>query len=138
MRCLRCAIVEDEPLAIQMLNGYISKRFDLTLITTIDNVFDFNAIIKEIVLDVIFLDFKTRGFDGDIDKILKKIPSNLAIVNISASPISYFRNTESVESNNRIYELLKPFSFEKFNRCIDSLLGKKTYPTNSFRDTKQN
>lgn len=123
MRCLICAIVEDEPLAVQMLKGYISKRSDLTLVATIDNVYDFHVIIKRITPDIIFLDFKTPGFDGDVDKILDQISPNSIVINTSASPLSRFRNKEEIENNNKVYELLKPFSLEKFNECIDFLLG---------------
>jgi response regulator of citrate/malate metabolism len=123
MKRLTCAVVEDEPLAIQMLVGYIARRTDLELISVMDNVCDFDEVIKKIMPDIIFLDFKTPCFDGDIGKILISISTASAIINISASPASHFTSTMPKSLNRDIHELLKPFSFEKFNECIDFLLN---------------
>ncbi|MFC6100269.1 LytR/AlgR family response regulator transcription factor [Olivibacter domesticus] len=124
MKRLTCAVVEDEPLAIQMLTGYIARRADLELISVMDNVCDFHDVIKKIAPDLIFLDFQTPCFDGDIGKILISISTRSVIINISASPVSYFTNTLQKSLKRNVYELLKPFSFEKFNECIDFLLNK--------------
>ncbi|WP_134088859.1 LytTR family DNA-binding domain-containing protein [Olivibacter sp. XZL3] len=122
MRRLTCAIVEDEPLAIQMLDGYISRRPDLILISVINNIPDFQAITKTTSHDIVFLDFKIPGFDGDIAKILDRISPTSLIISTSASPISFFNESEKTEASSQVVELLKPFSFERFSACIDSLL----------------
>lgn len=124
IRRLTCAIVENEPLAIQMLAGYIARRADLELISVMDNVCDFHDMMKKIAPDLLFLDFRTPCFDGDIGKILISISTTSIIINTSALPVSYFTNTMPKSLNRTIYELLKPFSFEKFNECIDFLLNK--------------
>lgn len=122
MRRLTCAIVEDEPLAIQMLDGYISRRPDLMLVSVINNMHDFHTIVKTTSHDIVFLDFKIPGFDGDIAKILDRIAPTSLIVNTSASPISFFSEPEKITVSSQVVELLKPFSFERFSACIDSLL----------------
>lgn len=120
-KAITCAIVEDEPLAIQMVSGYIENREDLKLVAIIDNLEDFYNKIGDISPAILFLDFKIPGFDDNIDRMLESIPENTITVLISATPLSYFQNTYHLQKELNIYELLKPFSMEMFNECIENL-----------------
>lgn len=118
---MTCAIVEDEPLAIQMVSGYIKNRSDLKLVAIINNLQDFYDRIGDISPAILFLDFRIPGFDFNVQRMLESIPEETMTVVISATPLSYFQTTYRLKKNVNIYELLKPFSRAMFNECIDDL-----------------
>lgn len=123
MATITCVLVEDEPLAYQMISGYIAQRKELQLIAKIDNLKDFYSKIRATAPSIVFLDFRILGFDGDITRMLGRIPKRSIVVSISACPLSHFQNMYGIKVTGKIYELLKPFSFEKFNRCINDLIS---------------
>ena len=47
---IRCMIVEDEPLSIEIIEKYIGKIPGLDIIATCDNALDAIKILKEIVI----------------------------------------------------------------------------------------
>ena len=53
---ISCIIVEDEPLAVERLKGYISKLPFLTVCSVFDNGIDALVFLKQYDIDLIFLD----------------------------------------------------------------------------------
>jgi two-component system LytT family response regulator len=58
---IRCMIVEDKPLAIDILSAYIEKIADLELTYTTENPLDALQYLKQNDIDLIFLDINTRN-----------------------------------------------------------------------------
>lgn len=61
-----CLIVEDEPLAAEILQSFLEKDSELSLLTICSDAFQANTLLKERKIDLLFLDLNLpiiKGFD---------------------------------------------------------------------------
>lgn len=116
---LRILIIDDEPLAQDVLETYVEKIPELFLVGKCSNAMDANKVINEQPIDLIFLDIHMPHMSGmDFLKTLKNPP---LVILTTAYPNFAL---ESYELNVHDY-LLKPISFERFLKSINRLLGKE-------------
>lgn len=116
---LRILIIDDEPLAQDVLETYALKIPELFLVGKCSNAMDANKIMNEQPIDLIFLDIHMPHMSGmDFLKTLKNPP---LVILTTAYPNFAL---ESYELNVHDY-LLKPISFERFLKSINRLLGKE-------------
>lgn len=116
-----CLVVEDEPLAIEMMVDYIGRRKDLMLVGVVREFADFRQALDKHAPTIIFLDLVippgiSNGFT------YKELPKQASIIVVSAIPVSYYQG-DLPESE--LFELPKPVSFDSFNRCVDAVLAKR-------------
>ena len=108
----KCLIVDDEPLAIKVIESHVGKIPNLEVINTCSNAVEaFDVLLKNHV-DLIFLDVEMPEITGiDLLKSLKKAP---AIIFTTA-----YRDfaLEAYELDAIDY-LLKPIAFERFFKSI--------------------
>lgn len=119
MRKFKCLIVEDEPLAVEVITEYIGQFQELTLAGVCINAIEAMQVLKHTTVDILFLDIHLPRMSGmDMIRSLAKKP---AIVLITAHR-EYA--VEGYELDVADY-LLKPVSFSRFvltvNRIIDRL-----------------
>lgn len=113
---IRCIIVDDEPLAQQVLETYIRKLPELTLVKTCCNTLEAFEIIHQEKIDLILLDIQMPALTGiNFIKSLSQPPS----VIFTTAYLEYA--VESYELNAVDY-LIKPITFERFNTSIRKLL----------------
>lgn len=115
---IRVLIVDDEPLAQDVIETYVQKIPDLFLVGTCKNAIEASSILNKEVVDLIFLDIQMPQLNGiDFIKSLTKKP--LVIITTAFSDYA----VEGFELNVIDY-LLKPISFNRFllaiNRIIES------------------
>lgn len=121
-------IVDDEPLAQDVLETYIEKVPELKLVKKCNNAFEANEALKSNQIDLMFLDIQMPQLTGiDFLKTLSKPP--LVIFTTAYSNYAI----EGFELNALDY-LLKPISVERFmkavNKAVDQLaLQRKETPT---------
>ncbi|MCB0657888.1 MAG: response regulator transcription factor [Saprospiraceae bacterium] len=113
MSKLNVIIVDDEPLALDVLETYIEKVPDLHLVKRCNNAFEANEAINNHRIDLIFLDIQMPQLTGiDFLKTLSHPPmvifttaySNYAIQSYDLDAVDY---------------LLKPISFERFMKAVN-------------------
>lgn len=117
MTC-RCAIIEDEPLAQNVLKKYISEHPALELIDTFNDALDAQKSLPSINIQLIFLDINLPRLTG-IDFL--KTMSHPPLVIITTAYPEYA--VEGYELDIVDY-LLKPFSFERFLKAVNRVLGR--------------
>ncbi len=113
-----CLLVEDEAMGIEMLQDYINRRNDLTLLGTGSQLSEVEQLLNKYSPSIIFLDLiipygEPNNFSYD------KIPDHISIIIISAIPLSHYNGKLP---KGEKFELLKPITFEHFNRCVDSVI----------------
>ena len=113
---IRCIIVEDEPLAQQVISNHITMLPELELVAICGTALAaFDILLRE-KIDLIFLDIKLPSITGiDFIKTLKDPPAVIFTTAYSDFAI------ESYELNAVDY-LLKPITLERFKASIHKYL----------------
>lgn len=111
-------IVEDEPLARGILEGYVSQIPTLSLSASIGNALEAFGILATQQIDLILLDINLPDINGM--KFIKSVKHAPAIIFTTAYPDFALESYEL----NAIDYLLKPISFERFQTAIDKFLNK--------------
>lgn len=112
---IRCAIVDDEPLALDVLENYIEKIDHLELVARVDNAVEAFNLLNKTQVDLLFLDIQMPRLTGL--ELLKNITNPPKVIFTTA-----YREyaLEGYELNVVDY-LLKPISFERFLRAINKI-----------------
>ncbi len=118
-KMINTIIVDDEPLALDVLETYIEKMPDLNLVKRCTNAFEANEALKNNDIDLMFLDIQMPQLTGiDFVKTLTDPP--LVIFTTAYSNYAI----EGFELNATDY-LLKPISLERFmkasNKAIEQI-----------------
>ncbi|HEX8575138.1 MAG TPA: LytTR family DNA-binding domain-containing protein [Flavobacterium sp.] len=122
---MNCIIVDDEPIAQEILENYISQISPLYLVAKCSNAFEAMAILHTKKVDLMFLDIKMPGLTGlDMLKTLSSPPKVILTTAFSEYAV------ESYEYGISDY-LLKPVPFERFLKAVNKLLMPKNidFPT---------
>jgi two-component system, LytTR family, response regulator len=112
---LSCLIVEDEPLARNLLTEYVSKVPDLKLVEACSSPLAALEILRKQQIDILFLDIQMPEITGiSFLKTLQKKP--FVILTTAYSQYAL----EGYELDVADY-LLKPITFERFLRAVDKV-----------------
>jgi DNA-binding LytR/AlgR family response regulator len=105
-------IVDDEPLAQEILVSYVEKFPEIQLIGCCNNALEANEVLKKEAIDLILLDIQMPKISGiEFLKTLDSPP--MAILTTAFSDYAL-----DAYSLNVIDYLLKPISFERFAKAI--------------------
>ncbi|MCB2194720.1 MAG: LytTR family DNA-binding domain-containing protein [Bacteroidetes bacterium] len=140
----KCLLVDDEPLAIKLIKGYIEELDDLSIVGEAKNGLDALKFIETDPIDLIFLDINMPRVSGlDLIKSLQYPPKVIIMSAHKEYAIDGFEL-------NVVDFLLKPFSFDRFLKAINKyknninsvnntvLNHEKTYhPILSLKDNKK-
>lgn len=109
----RCIIVDDEPLARELIAGYLDKIDNLELIAQCGNAMDAFQVLKEKSVDLIFLDVNMPQITGiDFIRSLRNPPK---VIIISAHKEYALDGFEL----DVVDYLLKPVSFSRLLKAVD-------------------
>ncbi len=114
---IRCLIVDDEPLALHILEDYISKIPFLQLVKATTNPIEALTLVQEKLVDLVFLDVQMpeltgiqflRIANGKAKVILTTAYSQYALEGYELDVIDY---------------LLKPIAFDRFFKSVQKAQG---------------
>ena len=107
---LKCIAIDDEPLALRQLTGYIAKIPYLELVATCNDAIEAQRMLAERKVDLIFVDINMPDLNGvDFVRALSERPMVIFTTAYSEYAIEGFK-LDAVDY------LLKPFSFADFSR----------------------
>lgn len=113
MSPLSCIIVDDEPLAVRLLESYVEKTPDLQLLASFtDSIKAINA-IKEQKPDLLFLDIQMPNIDGM--ELAHSLPEETRVIFTTAFKEYAFESYEV----NALDFLLKPIRYNKFLGAVE-------------------
>lgn len=116
---INCLVVDDEPIAQQVLEKYISQIEALHLLGKCNNAFEALNVLHSEKVDVLFLDIQMPSLSGL--ELLKTLPNPPKVILTTA--FSEFA-VESYEYEVIDY-LLKPIPFERFLKAVNKILMHK-------------
>ena len=115
MQIYNCMIIEDEPLATEVLQDHIRQVPFLKLVCSCSDAFFAMERLQEFDIDLIFLDIHLPKMKGlDLIKVLKKPPK---IIITSAYQEYALQGYEF----NVIDYLLKPIEFSRFLKAVNKI-----------------
>lgn len=115
MTSIRAIIVDDEPLAQQVINQYAKDIPNLEIVRSCNNAMEASAVLKSEDIDLMFLDVNMPRLSGiDFLKNLSKAP----LVILTTAYTDYA--LEAFELNILDY-LKKPFAFDRFFKAIQKV-----------------
>lgn len=116
---IRCIIIDDEPLALQQMEGYIKNLPYLELVASCQCALEAKEIIENDKIDAIFCDINLPELNGlDFVKSLENPPMVVFTTAYSEYAVEGFQL-------NAIDYLLKPFGFDDLKRAAEKI--KKRY-----------
>lgn len=118
MNRYKCIIIEDEPLAQNILKKYIGDHPSLELVATCADALEAQAILNQQNIHLLFLDINLPKLSG-INFIKTLIHPPLVIFTTAYPEFA----VEGFELNAVDY-LLKPFSFERFLKAVNKAIEK--------------
>ena len=124
MSALSCIIVDDEPLAVRLLESYVEKTPDLVLLASFtDSIKAINA-IKAQKPDLLFLDIQMPNIDGM--ELAHSLPEATRVVFTTAFKEYAFESYEV----NALDFLLKPIRYNKFLSAVEKAQKQQPAPNN--------
>lgn len=116
---MNCIIVEDEPLAAQLLEAHVHRYPKLKLVATCVNTLEAFAILQQQQVDLMFLDIRLPGMDGiNFLKALKNPPVTVLVTAYDQYAVAGFELAVADY-------LLKPVIYDRFEICVDRIFQKE-------------
>ncbi|TAH03074.1 MAG: DNA-binding response regulator [Sphingobacteriales bacterium] len=121
---ISCLVIDDEPLAIDILADYIAKIPSLTLVKTFENPLEALNLINQTKIDLVFLDVQMPQLtgiqflniaQGKCKVILTTAYSQYAVDGFNLDVVDY---------------LLKPIAFERFYKAVQKFIDSQPIITN--------
>jgi DNA-binding LytR/AlgR family response regulator len=116
MRKIRCLIVDDEPLALDIIEDYILKTPFLELVNKFNSPFQAIEALQNEKVDLIFLDIQMPGLSGiDFSKLLQNGPKVIFTTAYGQYAIEGFKV-------DALDYLVKPINYQEFLRASNKAL----------------
>ncbi|HEY8894754.1 MAG TPA: response regulator transcription factor [Niastella sp.] len=119
---IKCIIVDDEPLALDILESHIAAFPQLQLVRRCRNALEAFDALHTQAIDLVFLDIQMPSITGiDFIRSLKEPPSVIFTTAYAEYAVTGFE-LEAIDY------LLKPVTLERFTKSINKLLKLKQPP----------
>lgn len=129
---LKCIVIDDEPLAINLLTGYLTKFPELQLLQSFDDALSGAEFLRRITVDILFIDINMPDITGlDLVRSLEQNP----IVIFTTAHKKFAIDGFELDA---IDYLLKPISFERFSRAVNKAVEYYRYKNKTDNETNEN
>jgi len=109
----KCLIVDDEPLARELIRGHIQKLENFEIVAECDNAMKAMDALRNHAVDLMFLDIKMPQMSGiDFLKTLKRPPKVIITTAFSQYALDGFEL-------DVVDYLMKPVTFERFFKSVN-------------------
>jgi len=112
MKTLRCIIVDDEPLAVKMLEGYVARTPSLALAGSFNDPVQALSEIRAVAPEIVFLDIQMPDLDGL--ELSRMLPPDTRVIFTTAFKQYAFDSYEV----SALDFLLKPIRYQKFLEAV--------------------
>ena len=122
---MNCIALDDEPLALDIIEAYVKKHPELNLIARCNNTEEASKVLNSQHIDLMFLDIQMPGVTGlNFVRSLKNKPLFMFTTAYSEYAIDGFEL-------DAIDYLLKPIAYDRFEKAIEKAKEYYTIKNNS-------
>jgi DNA-binding LytR/AlgR family response regulator len=115
---MRCLIIDDEPLAIKVIESYIEQIEGVEVVATCSNPLEVISILNKQAVDLVFLDIEMPNLTGiDLVKAIENMPQFIFTTAYSQYALDGF-------NLNATDYLVKPIPFHRFLKAISKVREK--------------
>ena len=118
MKTLTCVIVDDEPLAVQLLESFVNKTPQLSLVASFTDSVEAMQHLTAEPVDLLFLDIQMPDVNGM--ELAHQLPSETFIIFTTAFREFAFESYEV----NTVDFLLKPIRYTKFLNAVEKVMAR--------------
>jgi len=129
---LSCIAIDDEPLALSRIEGFVARIPELELAKTFDSALDAMVWMQENKADLIFLDIQMEQLTGI--QFLEATGTKAKIIITSAYDQYALKGFDLNVSDY----LLKPFSFERFVKAVNRIMEQAGSVRAAMETTEEN
>jgi len=116
MRKIRCLVVDDEPLALELIEDYVLKTPFLELVNKFNSPFQAIDALQNEKVDLIFLDIQMPGLSGiDFSKLLQGGPKVIFTTAYNQYALEGFKV-------DALDYLVKPINYQEFLKASNKAL----------------
>jgi DNA-binding LytR/AlgR family response regulator len=113
---IRCIIIDDEPLALEVLEAHIARSPQLQLVRKCRNALEAYEVLQTEKIDLMFLDIRMPSISGiELVRSLRQVPAVIFTTAFEEYAMAGFE-LDAVDY------LLKPVTFQRFEKSIQKLL----------------
>jgi two-component system, LytTR family, response regulator len=128
---IKCLIVDDEPLAIKLIEKHVAQIDTLEVIATCNNALKAFEILNNQKIDLLFIDIKMPNMTGiEFLKNIKNPPKTILTTAYRDFAIDGY-------DLGVVDYLLKPITFERFFKAVDKFLSENIKPDIKTKETTQ-
>ena len=110
---MNCIALDDEPLALDIIEAYVKKHPELHLVACCNNAAEASEILKKQSIDLMFLDIQMPGINGlNFIRSLEQKPLFMFTTAYSEYAIDAFKV-------DAIDYLLKPIAYDRFEKAVE-------------------
>jgi len=110
---IRCLLVDDEPLALDLLEGYVAKTSSLSIVGRCSSAFQALELLDNTEVDLMFLDIQMPGLSGlEFSRSLSDGPKVIFTTAFEQYALEGFRV-------DALDYLLKPISYPEFLNSVN-------------------
>lgn len=114
---LNCLIVDDEPLALDLMESYVKRTPFLKLVARCSNALEVLQVLREEAVDLIFLDIQMPELNGlELSRVLDKQIKVIFTTAFEQYALEGFRV-------DALDYLLKPVSYPEFLKAANKALN---------------
>lgn len=129
MNKLKCIVVDDEPLAQEVLERYLQNIREIELVTTCSNALEAFEVLNNEPIDLMFLDISMPVISGlDFLRSLHKAP---AVIITTAHPDYALQGYDL----DVVDYLVKPVSMERFMKAVNKAIERVRLPLPQARNS---
>ncbi|PCE66237.1 LytR/AlgR family response regulator transcription factor [Sediminicola luteus] len=121
---IKCLIIDDEPLAIELVRQHVSHFPDMEVVATAENALEGFDLLNKHQIDLLFLDIQMPKLTGL--QFLKALTNPPQVI-LTTAYREYALESYDLEV---LDYLLKPISFERFLKAINKYYKLQDKPTN--------
>ncbi len=129
---LRCVIVDDEPLAIQLLSDYVRKTPDLELAEAFSNPIEALQYLQGQTDLLLFLDVQMPELTGI--QVMKILNQRLPVILTTA----YEQYALQGYEHNVVDYLMKPISYDRFYQAVQKVETGERNPASAAQEAEVN